>query len=257
MTAVTSTKEGPVILITGASGGVGQAAALACAQDGARIAIHYHQNQVAAEVLLKTLSGTGHQVFSADITAPTQVETLIQRVVTEMGTLNVLVNNAGIVARCDITTIDYATWQANWQRVLDTNLTAAANLSFCAAQQMLKTGGGRLINVSSRGAFRGEPMMPWYGAAKAGMNAMGQSLAQALGPKGIYVYTVAPGFIETPLAAALLAGPEGPAIRQQSPMGRVAQAHEVGETIRYLALAAPTFMTGGIIDINGASYLRS
>ena len=99
--------------------------------------------------------------------------------------------------------------------------------------------------------------MPWYGASKAGMNAMGQSLAQALGPKNIYIYTVAPGFIETPMAAAILASPEGDGIRQQSPIGRVAQAEEVGETIRYLALEAPTFMTGGIIDINGASYLRS
>jgi len=168
-----------------------------------------------------------------------------------------LVNNAGISARCDITTIDYATWQETWQRILETNLTAAANLSFCAAQQMIKSGGGRMINVSSRGAFRGEPLMPWYGASKAGMNAMGQSLAQALGPKNIYIYTVAPGFIETPMAAAVLASPEGDGIRQQSPIGRVAQAAEVGETIRYLALEAPTFMTGGIIDINGASYLRS
>ena len=253
----TPMNQSPVILITGASGGVGQAAALACATDGARIAVHFHRNQAAADALCASLPGTGHRVYGADITDPSMVESLIQRVVAEMGQLDVLVNNAGISARCDITAIDYATWQETWQRILETNLTAAANLSFCAAQQMIKSGGGRMINVSSRGAFRGEPLMPWYGASKAGMNAMGQSLAQALGPKNIYIYTVAPGFIETPMAAAILASPEGEGIRQQSPIGRVAQAEEVGETIRYLALEAPTFMTGGIIDINGASYLRS
>ncbi|MFT5794874.1 MAG: 3-oxoacyl-[acyl-carrier protein] reductase, partial [Saprospiraceae bacterium] len=83
------------------------------------------------------------------------------------------------------------------------------------------------------------------------------SLAQALGRHNIFVYTVAPGFIETPMAASVLAGTDGAAIRQQSPLGRVAQPEEVAETIRYLAIDAPTFMTGSIIDINGASYLRS
>jgi NAD(P)-dependent dehydrogenase (short-subunit alcohol dehydrogenase family) len=122
---------------------------------------------------------------------------------------------------------------------------------------MIARGGGRIVNVSSRGAFRGEPLMPWYGASKAGMNAMGQSLAQALGPLGVFVYTVAPGFVETEMAAAVLASAEGDSIRQQSSMGRVAQPEELGTTIGFLAFDAPAFMTGCIIDVNGASYLRS
>ena len=246
----------PVILITGASGGVGQAAALACARQGARIAIAYQQNQTAAASLLASLPHGPHSVHQADITQPEQVEALIDAVHTTMGSLDVLVNNAGISARFDVASMSYADWQSTWQRIMDTNLTAAANLSFCAAQRMMPAG-GRIINVSSRGAFRGEPLMPWYGASKAGMNAMGQSLAQALGPHNVFVYTVAPGFIETPMAASVLEGAEGASIRQQSPLGRVAQPEEVAETIRYLALDAPTFMTGSIIDINGASYLRS
>jgi NAD(P)-dependent dehydrogenase (short-subunit alcohol dehydrogenase family) len=246
----------PVILITGASGGVGQATALACAKQGARIAIAYHQNQAAADNLLASLPNGPHSVHQADITQPKRVEALIDAVYTTMGRLNVLVNNAGISARFEVASMSYADWQSTWQRIMDTNLTAAANLAFCAAQRMMPAG-GRIINVSSRGAFRGEPLMPWYGASKAGMNAMGQSLAQALGPHNIFVYTVAPGFIETPMAASVLESPEGAAIRQQSPLGRVAQPEEVAETIRYLALDAPTFMTGSIIDINGASYLRS
>jgi 3-oxoacyl-[acyl-carrier protein] reductase len=250
-------KNSPVILLTGASGGVGQAAARACAQQGARIAVHFHTNQQAADNLISDLPGSGHRPFAADITDPDAVLQLVNQVYSEMGQLDVLVNNAGISERHDITSIDYATWQATWQRIMATNLTAAANLSYCAAQVMLAQGGGRIVNVSSRGAFRGEPNMPWYGASKAGLNAMGQSLAQALGDKHIYVYTVAPGFIETPMAAAVLAGAGGDAVRQQSTLGRVAQPAEVGEVIRYLALQAPAFMTGGIIDVNGASYLRT
>jgi NAD(P)-dependent dehydrogenase (short-subunit alcohol dehydrogenase family) len=99
--------------------------------------------------------------------------------------------------------------------------------------------------------------MPWYGASKAGMNAMGQSLAQALGPKGVFVYTVAPGFVETEMAATVLASPEGDSIRNQSSMGRVARPEEIAGTIGFLAFEAPEFMTGCIIDVNGASYLRS
>jgi NAD(P)-dependent dehydrogenase (short-subunit alcohol dehydrogenase family) len=99
--------------------------------------------------------------------------------------------------------------------------------------------------------------MPWYGASKAGMNAMGQSLAQALGPRGVFVYTVAPGFVETEMARVALDSAEGDGIRNQSSMGRVAQPEEIAKTIGFLALEAPEFMTGCIIDVNGASYLRS
>jgi len=122
---------------------------------------------------------------------------------------------------------------------------------------MIERGGGRIVNVSSRGAFRGEPLMPWYGASKAGLNAMGQSLAQALITQNVYVYTVAPGFVETEMAAKILASPEGEQIRAQSPAGRVAQPQEIAKTIHFLAMEAPEFMTGCIIDVNGASYLRS
>jgi len=99
--------------------------------------------------------------------------------------------------------------------------------------------------------------MPWYAASKAGMNAMGQSLAQALGPQGVFVYTVAPGFVETEMAAAVLASAEGDGIRNQSSMGRVARPDEIAATIGFLAFEAPQFMTGSIVDVNGASYLRS
>ena len=245
------------ILITGASGGIGQAAAIECASKGATIGIHYHNNRDRAEATLNALPGTGHILYQCDITDPEAVKQLIDKADDELNGLDVLVNNAGVSQRHHIADIDYATWQKTWQRIVDTNLTSAANLSFCAAQKMLARGGRRVVNVSSRGAFRGEPKMPWYGASKAGMNAMGQSLAQALGPKSVYVYTVAPGFVETEMAKKTLESPDGDNIRNQSSMGRVAQPEEIAKTISFLAFEAPPFMTGCIIDVNGASYLRS
>jgi NAD(P)-dependent dehydrogenase (short-subunit alcohol dehydrogenase family) len=245
------------ILITGASGGIGRAAAIECASRGARIGVHYNGNRERAESTLAALAGDGHQLFQCDITDPAAAELLIADANQALDGLDVLVNNAGISQRHQFDEIDYATWQQTWQRIVDTNLTAASNLCFCAGKKMIARGGGRIVNVSSRGAFRGEPLMPWYGASKAGMNAMGQSLAQALGPKGVFVYTVAPGFVETEMAAAVLASPEGDNIRNQSSIGRVAQPEELGKTIGFLAFEAPEFMTGCIVDVNGASYLRS
>ena len=122
---------------------------------------------------------------------------------------------------------------------------------------MMERGGGRVVNVSSRGAFRGEPETPAYGASKAGLNAMSQSMAQALAPYGIFFYIVAPGFVKTDMASSLLSGPEGEGIRLQSPLGRVATPEEVARTVVFLASEAPDFMTGAIVDVNGASYLRS
>jgi len=245
------------VLITGASGGIGHAAAIECANRGAVIGIHYHNNLDRAKATLAALPGDGHRLYQCDIVDPQAVEALIDRAEQEFDGLDVLVNNAGISQRHNFEDIDYATWQDSWRRVVDTNLTSTSNLCFCAAKKMIARGGGKIVNISSRGAFRGEPLMPWYGASKAGMNAMGQSLAQALGPKGVFVYTIAPGFVETEMAASILASPEGDGIRNQSSMGRVAQPAEIASTIGFLAFEAPEFMTGCIIDVNGASYLRS
>lgn len=122
---------------------------------------------------------------------------------------------------------------------------------------MIDQGGGRIVNISSRGAFRGEPEQPAYGASKAGLNAMRQSLAQKLAPHNIFVGGVAPGFVETDMAAARFASPEGVEIRQQSPLGRVAQPEDVAYAVLFLASPSAEFTTGTIIDVNGASYLRS
>ncbi len=249
--------DGQVALITGASRGIGRAAAKLFAACGARVAVHYRTRATQADETVNMLNGDGHASFAADLGRAEETESLISRVVSRMGRVDVLVNNAGIFERHDIMDCSIEQWRDIWRRTIDTNLLGPAELSFFAARQMAQQGGGRIVNVSSRGAFRGEPRAPAYGASKAGLNAMGQSLAQALAADKVYVFMVAPGFVETDMAAKTLAGPDGDQVRNQSPLGRVAQPEEVARTILFLASPGSEFLTGGIVDVNGASYLRS
>ena len=149
-----------------------------------------------------------------------------------------LVNNAGVFFDHPISETTYEEWQSGWAGTLGVNLVGAANVTWCAVQHMLRADrGGRIVMVASRGAFRGEPDAPAYGASKAGMIAFGQSLARALGGHGISVASVAPGFTETDMAAAELSGPRGDARRAESPFGRVATPEEVAAAVALSRLA--------------------
>lgn len=249
--------SGQNVLVTGASRGVGRAIAQAFARHGARVVVHYGSQHEAADATATSLAGGPHPVLRADLGDPAAVQRLVADAEQAVGRIDVLVNNAGVYEEHLVASATYGEWQAAWRRTLDTNLVGPANLSFCVARHMRQHGGGRIVNVSSRGAFRGEPTAPAYGASKAGLNAMGQSLAKALGGEGIYVFTVAPGFIETDMAAEILAGPRGDSIRGESPLARVARPEEVAWTVLLLAAPGSEFMTGCIVDVNGASYLRS
>jgi NAD(P)-dependent dehydrogenase (short-subunit alcohol dehydrogenase family) len=174
-----------------------------------------------------------------------------------LGGLDVLVNNAGIYAGHPVLGTSYEEWQAAWQATLGVNLVGAANVTWCAVRHMAASGrGGRIVNVGSRGAYRGEPTHPAYGASKAGLHAFGQSLAVALAPHGITVASVAPGYVQTDMAAAQLATPVGDAIRAQSPFNRVATPEEIAAAVVYLASPGATWSSGAVLDLNGASYLR-
>lgn len=249
--------DGKVVLITGAARGIGRVIAEQFAENGARVALHFHSNRKAAEKTFESLAGGSHSLHQADITDADQASQLVEAVIRQHSRLDILVNNAAIFEAHPICKTSYEDWQASWQRTLNTNLIGAANLSFCAAQQMIQQGSGRIVNISSRGAFRGEPDAPAYGASKAALNAMSQSLAQALAPHNIFVYVVAPGFVETERVAYRLDGAEGDGIRNQSPLKRVAKPEEVAKTVLFLASEGTEFLTGGIVDVNGASYLRS
>jgi len=249
--------KGRIALVTGASRGIGRAVARLFAANGARVAVHYNTDNAAAEETRASLSGDGHFIIGGDVAAPGTARRLVEETVREAGGLHVLVNNAGIWAEHRIADVDFDTWRDCWTRTIDTNLRGPADLCYWAARHMMKNGGGRIVNVSSRGAFRGEPEGPAYAASKAGLNAMSQSLARALAPHGIFVSVVAPGFVETDMAAGFLAGPGGDAIRSQSPLGRVARPEEVAQAALFLASGRSDFTTGCIIDVNGASYLRT
>lgn len=242
------------VLVTGASRGIGAAVAWAFASDGDRLILHHRDSAELVEKVRSSLPGDGHLVVQADLAAPQAIPPMVDQVVETCGRIDVLVNNAGVYVEHDIGEMSYEGWQQAWQHTLAVNLLGPANLIWAAVRHMPR--GGRIVNVSSRGAFRGEPRFPAYGASKAGLNALGQSLARALGPLGIAVTTVAPGYIDTDMAADVLAGPEGDEIRAQSPLGRVGTPEEVAAAILYLASPGATYASGAILDLNGASYLR-
>jgi NAD(P)-dependent dehydrogenase (short-subunit alcohol dehydrogenase family) len=248
---------GKVVLVTGASRGIGREVALQFSKSGARVAINYRRNQQAAEQTLAELDGDGHALLQGDVSDPAIVQSMTQAAIREMGQIDVLVNNAGIYIDHPIADVGYDAWHDAWEGTLATNLVGPANLSYCVARHMMERGGGRIVSVSSRAAFRGQPDGPAYAASKAGMNAMSQSLASALAPHNVFVFVVAPGFVETDMAAESLAGPMGDSIRNQSPLGRVAIPLDVARTVLFLASEGSEFLTGCIVDINGASYLRT
>lgn len=261
------------ILITGSSRGVGAAAARAFAAHGDRVAVHYRESQDAATEVVAGLASEGHALIRADLSDPGQVRALAEQAVDALGRIDVLVNNAALFldpansggtgrGTHSLTEVDYDAWVGAWQTTLATNLLGPANLTWCVARHMIDVppaGGmprGRIVNIGSRGAYRGEPVVPAYGASKAGLHAFGQSMALALAPKGISVVSLAPGFIATDMAAPLLESPEGTAIRAQSPFDRVASAEEVARAVLALADPGAEWISGAVVDFNGASYLR-
>jgi NAD(P)-dependent dehydrogenase (short-subunit alcohol dehydrogenase family) len=243
-------------LVTGASRGIGRATAQAFAVGGDRVVVNHRDSQAEAEALVRSLPGSGHVAIQADLADPEAAKRLVDQSVAALGSLDVLVNNAGISLLHDITSDDFETWRQAWDRTLAVNLSGPAFVTYWAVQQMLGHG-GRIINISSRGAFRGEPDQPAYGASKAGLNAFGQSLARALGARGIAVMTIAPGWVSTDMSNQELQRPGGAEILGQSPFGRMAKPEEVAAAAVFFASPEAEFTSGAVLDINGASYLRT
>lgn len=250
---------GRVALVTGASGGIGRAIAARLADAGARIVAHYHRDRAGAETLCADLpAAAGAPVIAgADLRDADATRAFVEAVLAQVPGVDILVNNAGLYERYPLMETPFEDWLEGWHRAVATNLTAPAQLSYLVARHMAERGGGRIINIGSRGAFRGEPDAPGYGAAKAGLHALTQSLAVALAESGIHVFAIAPGFVETAMVRPYLTGAMAEAIRRQSPLGRVARAAEVAYWVECLARPEAAFATGTIIDVNGASYLRT
>ncbi|MFD7166283.1 SDR family NAD(P)-dependent oxidoreductase [Streptomyces violascens] len=246
------------VLVSGASRGLGRAVAQAFAAQGDRVAVHFGSREEEARETLDSLKGSGHALVGGDLTDPAGARRVADAAADALGGIDVLVNNAAVNHRHPLAETPYEEWAELWQRHVSVNLLATANLSHLAASRMIEQGtGGRIVNIGSRGAFRGEPDHPAYGATKAAVHALGQSLAVSLAPYGIGVASVAPGFFETERVAGRLSGAEGEAIRAQSPFGRVASAEEIAEAVRWLASPLAQWSSGAVLDLNGASHLRT
>ncbi|WP_305788278.1 SDR family NAD(P)-dependent oxidoreductase [Symbioplanes lichenis] len=283
------------VLVTGASRGIGRAIAVAFAARGDRVAVHYATARTDAEETLALLAGAGpasaggghrpagdpaadsgpgpalvggsgdgarHALVGGDVGDPDAAAGIVAAAVAALGGVDVLVNNAAVAPGDDtvhrVAEVGYAEWQRVWRRMIDVDLLGAANLTWCVARHLIERGApGSIVNVGSRGAFRGEPDFPAYGAAKAGLHAFGQSMAVALAPHRIAVTSVAPGFIGTDRQNEKLAGPGGEAVLAQSPFGRVGTPEEVAEAVLWLSSPEATWSSGTVLDLNGASYLRT
>ncbi len=242
------------------------------ARAGDRVVLHCRGAIDRAEQVRAELPGEGHGVVAADLGDAAAIPALVEESVHIIGRIDVLVNNAALFVDEPVSgsrrighplaETSYDEWVSAWRRTLAVNLEGAAHLTWCVARQMLDqdpADGGRrgaIVNVGSRGAYRGEPDVPAYGAAKAGLHSLGQSLAVSLAPHDITVTSIAPGFIATDMTEALLSGPRGDSIRAQSPFDRVATAEEVAEAIYWLASPAAGWSSGAVLDFNGASYLH-
>ena len=244
--------QGKLAIVTGGGRGIGAAVAKALAQRGCRILITYRSNVDAAADTMLSLPGDGHDARQCDVTDADAVAQLFEDV-----DADIVVNNAAIYEESTFLDASYEDWQRVWRDTINANLVGPANVIFHAGRSMARRGGGVIVCVSSRGAFRGEPTAPAYGASKAGLNQLSQSAAKALAPSNVVVGVVAPGFVDTAMAAGVLQGPRGDAIRGDSPFNRVATVDEVAEAVLYFTHTNAKWSSGAIIDVNGCSYLRS
>ncbi|UYB39024.1 SDR family oxidoreductase [Streptomyces sp. Je 1-4] len=241
------------VLVTGASRGIGRAVAEIFAEHGDRVALHYASRRASAEAAFAGLAGSGHVLVQGDVSTPEGAAALVDAAVDGLGGVDVLVNNAAANVAHPLDRTSFEDWQHAWRQVVDVNLLGAAHISYCAARNMIEREvEGRIVNIGSRGAFRGEPDHPAYGASKAALHAMGQSLAVHLAPYGIGVASVAPGFVATERVADRITED----VQQQSPFGRVAAPRDVASAVHYLASPEALWSSGTVLDVNGASHLR-
>ncbi len=245
---------GKVILVTGASRGIGAAAAGTLAAANAVVAINYHRSEAEAAALAREI---GDRAFTvrADISNPSDVEQMIDTVEQRCGRLDVLVNNAATFEMNPFDGADYEHWQAAWHRTFALNVFGAANAAFLAMRVMRKHGGGKVINIASRAAYRGETEFADYGASKAALVNLTISIARGCAKDNITSTCVAPGFIETEMAKSELEK-HYDEIVSQVPLRRVGTVDDVAGVILFLASPLADYLNGTTIDVNGGSWFH-
>mgnify|MGYP001791429842 CR=1 FL=1 len=239
---------GQVALVTGGARGIGRATVIALAGAGASVAINYQHSQEAAEMLAESLGSTGVKLSTVqgDVADPAQVKAMIEQAEAALGQISILVNNAGITRD----TLTMRMSEEDFDAVIATSLRGAFLCSKAVARGMMKARGGSIINVSSVIARRGNPGQANYAAAKAGLIGFTKSLARELGPRGVRVNAVAPGYVITDMTSELPDEMKAK-ILENTPLGRLATPEEIASVIAFLASPAAGYITGAVIPIDG------
>lgn len=241
-----------VAVITGSSRGIGKAAALALAGEGAKVVVNYASSGGAADEVVKQIEANGGEAIAlqADVSKADQVDTLIKATVDEFGRIDILVNNAGITRD----TLLLRMKPEDWQAVIDLNLTGVFLCTRAVSKIMLKQRSGRIINISSVAGLMGNPGQANYSAAKAGVIGFTKTVAKELAPRGITANVVAPGFIATDMTGDLKNTEE---ILKYIPLGRYGQPEEVAGLIRYLAAdPSAAYITGQVMNVDGGMVMH-
>ena len=243
-----------VALITGASRGIGAEVAIRMAESGARVIVNYHRSESDALDVVRRI-GEAAIAIRADVADPAQVGSLVDETVRRFGRIDVLVNNAATFETNPFDGDDYEQWQRAWQRTFALNVFGAANMTYLAMRSMRVNGGGKIINVASRAAFRGETEFADYGASKAALVNLTRSIARACAKDNIVASCVAPGFIDTDMARSEL-DEHYEDIVNQIPLRRVGNVGDVAGVIVFLASPLGDYLNGATIDVNGGSWFH-
>lgn len=245
---------GQNIVITGATGAIGQAICRALVADGARIVIHYGRNRAAAEALLAELNGQG-LCAAADLADVEGPQVLWDAAMTT-GPITGLVNNAGIRSQIAVDA-PMGQWQQVWAHEMRVNFLAAVDLSKLAIQHFRQQGGGRIVNMASRAGQRGYASDAMaYGTSKAALINLTKSIAQNHGHEGITSVALAPGWVRTEMAEVFVAEHGEAAALQDIPIGAMTTPQEIGELVAFAFRPSQASLNGAVLDVNGGSYLR-
>lgn len=242
------------VLLTGGSRGIGRAAVKALHEAGNSVFFTYNREAEQAQDLCKEL-GSGVWTQQCDVADRQALRALVDAALKQLGSIDVLINNAAIFSENPFFGTDYDSWRAGWQRTFDVNLFGATNLTFLVLQHMRERGRGKILNIVSRAAHRGELTFADYGASKAALTNFTKSIARSCAGDGIVAIAIAPGFIETDMAAPDLET-RGEELAAEVPMGYVGQPEEVAAIIAFFATDAANYANGATIDVNGGSYVR-
>ena len=241
------------ILVTGSSRGIGAAISKELGKSGARIAIHYKREKESAEEIAKII-GNNSKVFKANLQDPDQCELLFKSVLKEFGHIDAIVNNAGTAI---LSPLNNENWVKEWDKTMSINLRAVGILCKLAIQHFKTRKSGRIINIASRAAFRGDTAEYLaYAASKAGVVSLSKSIARAFGKDGITCFVVAPGWVKTDMADESIEKYGDEYIMQDNSLDRLTEPEDIAPIVTLLASGLADHATGTTIDINAANYVH-